>query len=218
MPSTHDLYLQSQDAVSTLITEENQHTKIPACPEWTLRDLLGHQAGEIEDGLTGNMDDLGEPHWTAAQVDRHKYLDLDGVKAKWTEGLDSAGDAASEMTAGALADLVIHEFDVRGALGDTSNRDGELIATGFAMYTGFLDGAFRANGLPALNVVSDVGTAIVGEGDPQGELRISGFEFLRVLTGRRSLDQIRNLDWSVDPAPWLDHISLMPPRETPLVE
>lgn len=218
MTSTHDLYLQSKDTVTSLVTEENQHTMVPACPEWTLRDLLGHQAGEIEDGLNGNMDDLGAPHWTAAQVARHRHLDLDGVKAKWTAGLDAAGDAAAEMTGGAIADLVVHEFDVRGALGNTENRGGEIIAVSVPMYTGFLDGAFRANNIPALKLVTDVGETVIGEGEPAGELHTTGFELLRVATGRRSLDQIRALDWSVDPAPWLGAITLMPPRETALVE
>lgn len=218
MTSTHDLYLESKDTVTTMITEDNQNTVIPACPEWTLRDLLGHQAGEIEDGLSGNTEDLGAPHWTAAQVERHKHLDLDGVKARWTQGLDAAGEHVAEMTSGAIADLVIHEFDVRGALGDAGNRSGELVQTGFQMYAGFLDGMFKANNLPALKVITDVGEAVVGDGDPQGELRTTGFEFLRMLTGRRSLNQIRAMDWSVDPAPWLQHISLMPPRDSDLVE
>lgn len=218
MTSTHDLYLQSKDTVTSLITEENQHTMVPACPEWTLRDILGHQAGEIEDGLSGNMDGIGEPHWTAAQVERHKHLDLDAVKAKWTEGIESAGDAAPQMTAGAINDLIHHEFDVRGALGDTGNRDGVLVNTMFPAFAGFLDGAFRANNLPALKVVAGDAEVAIGEGDPQGELNTSAFEFLRMITGRRSMSQIRAMDWSVDPAPWLDHISLMPPRETDLIE
>lgn len=218
MTSTHDLYLQSKDVVTSLITEENQYTMIPACPGWTLRDLLGHQAGEIEDGLSGNMDDLGQPHWTAAQVERHKDLDLDAVKAKWTEGIASAGDAAPEMTAGAINDLVHHEFDVRGAVGDTGNRDGELVDTMFKAFAGFLDESFKANNLPALRVVARDNEVTIGEGKPQGDLRISAFEFLRMVTGRRSLAQIHAMDWNVDPAPWLDHISLMPPRETDLIE
>ena len=218
MTSTHNLYLQSKDVVTSLITEENQHTTIPACPKWTLRDLLGHQAGEIEDGLNGNMDDLGADHWTAAQVDRHRHLDLESVKAKWTDGIEAAGDSAPEMTGGAIADLVIHEFDVRGALGNTENRDGEIVASSFPMYADFLNGAFKANNTPALKVITDVGEAVIGEGEPAGELHTTGFEFLRMLTGRRSMDQITAMDWSVDPAPWLDSITLMPPRQTDLVE
>lgn len=218
MTSTHELYLQSKDTVTSLITEENQYTMIPACPEWTLRDLLGHQAGEIEDGLSGNTAELGQPQWTAAQVERHKHLDLDAVKAKWTEGLESAGDAVPEVTGGAINDLVHHEFDVRGALGDTSNRDGELVNTMFPSFVGFVGESFKANNVPALKVIAGEHEVTIGEGEPQGELRLSPFEFLRTVTGRRSLAQIRAMDWSTDPAPWLDHIALMPPRETDLVE
>lgn len=218
MTSTHDLYLQSKDVVTSLVTEENQYTRIPACPEWTLRDLLGHQAGEIEDGLSGNMDDMGQPHWTAAQVERHKNLDLDAVKSKWTEGIESAGDAAPEMTGGAINDLIHHEFDVRGAVGNTGNRNGELVKTMFPAFAGFLDESFQANNLPALKVVTGDREATIGKGDAQGELRLSAFEFLRMVTGRRSVTQIKAMDWSVDPSPWIEHISLMPPRETALVE
>lgn len=218
MTSLHDLYLQSKDTVTSLITEHNQFTNIPACPEWTLRDLLGHQAGEIEDGLAGNMEGMGTPAWTAAQVERHRHQDLEAVKAAWTTALASAGDAIYQVTEGAINDLVHHEFDVRGALGDVDNRDGELVRTMTPVFAGFLDETLKANALPALRLVVDSTVMILGDGTPAGELRMTGFEFLRMVTGRRSMAQIQRLDWNGDHSPWLAHMSLMPPREGDLVE
>lgn len=218
MTSLHDLYFQSKEAVTSLITEDNQFTKIPACPEWTLRDLLGHQAGEIEDGLAGNMEGMGTPPWTAAQVERHKHLDLEAVKAAWTTALTVAGDAIVQVTEGAINDLVHHEFDVRGALGNVDNRDGELVRTMTPVFARYLDETFKAHSLPGLRLVAGSTVMILGDGAPAGELRVSGFEFLRMITSRRSVAQIRHLDWNADPSPWLDYVSLMPPRDSDLVE
>ena len=43
---------------------------VPACPEWSVRDLLGHLVGLTEDWVQGNLDGYGSNQWAQAQVDR----------------------------------------------------------------------------------------------------------------------------------------------------
>lgn len=213
-----DLYLQMKNDICALVTEDNQHTVVPACPEWTLRDLIGHQVGELEDAHLGNLDDLGQSHWTAAQVARYAHYDLAGVKQAWDDLISDCGESFPEIAAATLPDYSIHMFDVRGAVGNTDGRESELVHTGFERFTGFVDGAFRAANVPALRIITGDTNVVLGDGDAQGELETTPFEFTRFVTGRRSLAQMRAMDWSTDPTPWLDHISFMAPRETDLIE
>lgn len=211
-------YFVFKDTVTSLITEENQFTIIPACPDWTLRDILGHFVGEFEDLRDGNTAELGQSQWTAAQVARHASSDLAAVKQTWDELIAAAGERAREYGAFVLPDIVTHEFDVRGALGNTDNRDTPALIAAAQFFCPIVGRGFAAANVPALRLNFGDKSLVLGEGEPAGELRISPFETNRVVTGRRSLAQIRALDWSTDPSPWIEHISFMPPRSTDLVE
>ena len=56
---------------------------------------------------------------------------------------------------------------------------------------------------------------VAGNGDPVISVAADPFEMLRSLTGRRTREQIRGLDWSGDPELYLDLFSMygMPERE-----
>lgn len=53
-----------------------------------------------------------------------------------------------------------------------------------------------------------------GQGEPQATVTASDFELLRALTGRRTDDEIRALEWDGDPETFLRHFSMYghPPR------
>jgi hypothetical protein len=54
----------------------------------------------------------------------------------------------------------------------------------------------------------------VGRGDAEIVLTAPLFELFRATAGRRSLRQIRDMDWSEDPGPWLEHL-VMPSYAAP---
>lgn len=211
-------YLVFKDAVTSLITEENQLTSIPACPDWTLRDILGHFVGTFEDVRDGNTAELGQPQWTAAQVARHADADLDTIKRTWNALIAVDADRTAAIGAAVLPDIVVHEFDVRGAVGNRENRDSPAILAAGTIFSQIVNRAMIAANVPALRVIMGDDELVLGEGDPVAELCTTPFEVSRVFTGRRSLAQIRALDWSTDPSPWEQHISFFPPRSTDLVE
>src|SRR4051812_18895677 len=128
------------------------------------------------------------------------------------------------------ADITVHEQELRGALGQPGARtaEGMGLALGFLL-SGIAHPGGAALGLGPVEVVSAdrswlVGSAGSGAGDPDGAIatvllsgerpsptgepavaRVAGspFELCRALTGRRSPDQIRRLEWTGDPSPWL---------------
>ena len=50
----------------------------------------------------------------------------------------------------------------------------------------------------------------VGEGDPAGSVQTEPYELFRVISGRRSAEQIRSLRWTTDPATYLPVIAPYP--------
>ena len=46
---------------------------VPACPEWTVHNLVSHLAGVAADFSTGNLAGAPRPPWTAVQVEARRY-------------------------------------------------------------------------------------------------------------------------------------------------
>jgi hypothetical protein len=72
--------------------------------------------------------------------------------------------------------------------------------------------------MPAVQVNAGDKTWVAGNGDPQVSVSAEPFEILRSLTGRRTREQVRALDWSGDPEPFLDLFSMYGTPENELEE
>src|SRR5689334_13370230 len=104
---------------------ERMERRVPATPDWTGRDLLSHMVGLGADVLAGDEPDDHNATWTQAQVDARRGRSAEELVAEW-RGL--SGDLAAWMREHGtrpLGDAVIHEQDLRGALGVPGARDTE---------------------------------------------------------------------------------------------
>ena len=216
--TTERYYRESHQAICDLITPENEHLPVPACPGWTLHDLLAHVTGVLQDFIAGNTEGAPGPDWTAAQVERFRDTRIEAIASAWRASLDQAGPIFRRMGNQFLPDIVTHEFDVRGAIGNTDERSSDRLAVAVNVMTSWGDAHYKSAGIPALALQTDRKYATLGGDVPQATVATNVFEALRVLTGRRSSAQIRALDWSTDPSPWLDHMSTLGRRDTDLVE
>jgi uncharacterized protein (TIGR03083 family) len=65
------LYRANVDALTALaegLSADQLATRVPATPEWTVREVLAHLAGSPSDALSGRMDGAPGPEWTARHV------------------------------------------------------------------------------------------------------------------------------------------------------
>lgn len=178
---------------------------VPACPEWTVKDVIAHLGGVCADILAGNLEGVATDPWTAAQVEARRTATLDDLLEQW------ARDAAQveplvPMFPGRYAyqwvgDVASHEHDLRGALGMPGGRD--TTATDVAVE--FMIGGFMRYSVEDRPLAVAAGDRTWGEATADGVTVLRGepFELMRAVTGRRSLAQIRALDWSDDPEPFL---------------
>ncbi len=199
---------------STDDLEATGRTPVPACPGWTVADVVGHLTGICADVLAGNMDGVATEPWTDTQVAARRPTPLDDVLAEWSEiapKVESLAGGFGEAGGQWVGDFVTHEHDVRGALGRPGARDSDAVRVGLGfMVPGYL-AAVSQRSLPTLAVVVDDERWTSDEtSPPAATLAAPPFEVMRSLTGRRSADQVRALPWAGDADPYLPALAWGP--------
>ena len=205
------------------LTPAQRDQSLPACSDWTAWHVLAHVAGIPADVLVGKLDVVGTDAWTQAHIDARIGKSVAEIVAEWaTTGAQMetlAAGAPPAMAIALIGDLCTHDFDVRGAFGDTATRASAGAGITFDYYASTLGQRLTPLGL-ALTVSTDEGDTVqVGaEGGAAATVTTSRFELTRALTGRRSADQIRAFAWTGDAAPYVEVFAMYPMRATALVE
>ena len=202
-----DHYRSQRRAATELyrgLDEQRLAAAVPGCPQWTVRDALGHMVGLPADVAAGVMAGAGSPAWTGKQVSDRASASVEDLLAEWEQTAPPfEASLAGLGTIGWIfvMDLTMHLDDVREALG---------LPLGALVLDRLVDQAEkRAAGVGTLVLHSEGNQGRIGAGEPVAELRIDDRgEMARVFGGRRTDDQVRALDWTGDPEPWLPVLPL----------
>jgi uncharacterized protein (TIGR03083 family) len=189
------------------------HLEVPALPGWTVKDAYAHLTGLCADILDERMEDAGSPAWSARQLAERADRTLDEVAAEWAERgpeLDDWLGEREEPPMFVAYDVWSHEQDVLGALGQRGERHDERVQDLAAAALAAFNERFIAEGVPALQVIGDQVECVLGEGEPAATLHVDDYELMRILFGRRSLNQIEAADWTGDDTPYISHLHLFP--------
>lgn len=208
-PDTTAVYRETRERITAMLdrcSEAEAGRPVPACPDWTIKDVAAHLTGIVADILAGRIDGVATDPWTEAQVGARRDRGLAEVVAEWREiapALEAQlgpGGAPAQM----IFDEVTHEQDLRGALQEPGARDSAAVGIGLDFVASSFVGSLAERGLGPLRIAADRGPVrMVGEGAPAATLRASEFELLRAISGRRTVDEIAALGWDTDPSPWL---------------
>jgi uncharacterized protein (TIGR03083 family) len=199
---------------------------VPACPLWSVHDVLSHLVAVNEDVLAGRLTGPPSDEDTAAQVARRRGVPTPEVIEEWAEMAPALEKLLTEVRVWpGFLDVLAHEHDIRGAIGNTEGREGdEMWAAGEYLVT---------NWRPPVQLVVSFGDSehVVGgpedaEGAGKGEatdeavliLETTPFEAFRFRLGRRSRTQLSKLAWTGDPAPVLDAMTIFGPEPYDVVE
>jgi uncharacterized protein (TIGR03083 family) len=218
-------YRETRERVTELITplsDEELKGIVPACPEWSVKDLFGHLAAIATDVVEGRWDGGGSPEWTARQIEERKDRSVEELAREWGESgakLEAFLDGLHPAVGGGLnGDAVTHEQDARGAVRRPGGTDSAGFGIALDSYTRFFGKRLKNAGIPAVEINAGDKTWVAGNGAPQVSVGAEPFEMLRSLTGRRTREQVRALDWSGNPEPYLDLFSMYGTPEAELEE
>jgi uncharacterized protein (TIGR03083 family) len=215
--------------------------RVPACPAWTVLDILAHLAGVAADVVNGTYFygaadawrdtrlAAARDQWTASQIRSRRGRAMESQLTEWATaaaalepvlaGTNSPPPGAPAWLLSApVADLAVHLHDVRGALHQPGDRDAPASALGLRIYASWLGQRLRQSGRPALRLRTSEREWVEGSGPPAAELTADTFELFRALSGRRSLDQVRALAWDGDPEPYLNLLAPYPMPPSALIE
>jgi len=183
---------------------------VPACPEWTVTDLLGHLIAIAERVLERHG---GTPPVSPASTVPELLDRWDDVGEDLDRRLARAGGRSGEIM---VMDAYTHELDLRAALGMPPPVEHAAWAPSFEVLVRGFSGSVAGRGLPALRLRTTGGSEWnVGTGRPEATLTAPAHELYRALAGRRSPGQLAALEWSAAPGPWLPAFSwgpFTPPR------
>lgn len=182
VPEVCTAYFELHERVSHLVSalpEFAASTAVPHCPEWTVKDVLSHMIGVPEDVLNGAMEGVTTAAWTQRQVDRHASHSLEELVKIWGTVLETfqhvLPNIPQPVISQFLFDQATHEQDLRHALSLPGARDSSAIAVA----EGFLRDLLSRNAEPEIATLAN--------------FPLTGFDFVRSLTGRRSLEQIASV-------------------------
>jgi uncharacterized protein (TIGR03083 family) len=206
---------RAQQRVIDLVADlppERAELRVPACPDWTVRDLLSHMVGLGVDVVAGDEPDDHNETWTGRQVQTRRGHDVAALVAEWQAVAGPLRDWMRANNVRPLGDVIIHEQDLRGALGVPGGQDSEGVR---AIRERFAGGRFapRVADLPPIALVGDTWTWVSRGSAEEAEvvLRASDFDLARALVTRRSANQLRS--WTVrgDVTPYLDAFAMLGP-------
>ncbi len=235
------LYLELQaDLIAA--AADGSDAPVPACPSWRVGDVVAHVAGLARDSVEGTVPALdlleqwrdedvaaGRDAMTAAQVARADGLGPEEVARSWQAltprfapmlrgEVPFPDPAPFGLAAVLVTDLVVHDQDVRGALGRGRAPDGPASALALATYAFGVDYRIRQLGLPAFGLCTGPKLRVLGQGQPAATVSADRFELVRALAGRRSRAQILALSWEGDPGPYVGILPAYGERGDDLVE
>ena len=210
------LYGLVRERLAGLVAEvpEPASVAVPACPGWSVQDVIAHLVAIAQDVLAGRLSRPPTDEWTAAQVASRKDQSMADLLADWADVgptfqalITSAG-----MWPGFL-DALSHEHDIRGAIAAPAGRD----APELRLAAEFLVAGLRPD--QAMTVrVAEREFRVGPSAEPAIGLVTEPFEAFRFRMGRRSRGQLAAMEWTSDPTPVLDCLCIFGPAVADVVE
>lgn len=217
-------YAATRDRVVALVADlepELAARIVPACPAWTVHDVVAHVAGLGVALGAGRVPQGDVQAFLDELVDERRGLPLAAVVDDWVAAADAVHAFLVARGAGGgqlVYDLVAHEHDIRHALGRPGARDTSAVRACLDAASSILERDLAAHALPAVELTSAGRTWTVGTGAPGLALELEPFELIRVLGSRRSERQLRSLPWRGDLDRYLPALAHLPLPAADLVE
>jgi uncharacterized protein (TIGR03083 family) len=217
----YQLYTDSERRVADLVAPLDDaalQTLTPACPDWTVRDVLAHLAGAAASFGTPSFAGVGTDPWTAEHIESRRGVSVaDLVAERRTCALKLQQLAPDNYRAWlpVVHDALTHEADIRGAIG-APGLPADALAAAFPLLEAVLP--MRLSSLGPMSVELDGQPRTWGDGEPGLVVAAPLFEFWRGMFGRRSKRQMCSWVVAGDAEAFASTLPTFGPRTTDLLE
>lgn len=218
------------------LNEERLADQCPACPAWSIRDVLGHVASNliwrVNDNPPASFDreiataaiinsDLAarelarrqRDQWLETAIDSTRSLPLDELFRQWERAI---AKAQSDVWPGLQADFAVHLGDIEEALGSDASRNSAIHGVALGLYGDLANRQLRASDLDVVQLAGTEPASIVGDQASSNRISGSTYELLRVAAGRRTRTQANGaLEWGTTPEKIRAHLPVYDWVENP---
>lgn len=183
---------------------------VPACPTWTVKDVVAHVCGLNAELLADIPGPLGSDEATTRQVADRASFSLREVLDEW-KSMDPAlhrrfGENLGRATA-LLADLVVHVYDLEELLAQPTVAAAAATPMSAHRYIPLLQERVADVTQTALTITLDDGShwpAPDAEMVNSVAVETSAHRFIRGVAGRLTRADVEAFTWSADPSDILD--------------
>ena len=182
-----EAYTELRARVSELmqsLTLQQAQTTVPHCPQWTVKDCFAHMVGIPEDVISGQMEGVASEAWTDRQIQRHAQNSVSDLLAVWESNAAVFAKILPNIPQPVISqfmfDQTTHEHDIRRAVSKPGARDTLAVAVA----EGFIRNSLAQQSDPAIAQLANH--------------KLTGFEYLRSLSGRRSGAQISKNGFDIE--------------------
>ncbi|HTN80226.1 MAG TPA: maleylpyruvate isomerase family mycothiol-dependent enzyme [Acidimicrobiales bacterium] len=218
-PDPVQIYRDARGRVVELVRDLDEPAlamPVPACPGWAVRDLLCHMVGLPADVNAGRVEGAGTDPWTAAQLASRSGCDRDTLLAEWEREAPAFEQLIPMIQPPRpVFDIVVHEQDMRGALGVPGARDSVGVRWLLDIALDRLGDVIDAAELPALEIAMEDEGFVAGSGDVVDRWDVERFELFRSVAGRRSAAQIEALGC---PVVYVKKVAFLPMAPADVIE
>jgi hypothetical protein len=203
--SVFPAYVRTRDRIIDVLAEASDdelNRVVPACPAWTVHDLLAHVVSIPAALSTGRQPSGPLNDWLSELVAERRDQPAGSLQDEW-RALDKALDALLSGGAAVLyGDLAVHEHDFRGALErpDHTSLDVEMI---LPRTIAAFKRPLQTAGLPPIEVRAGGQAWRSHDGEAGWTLVVDPWTAVRALNSRRTADELRALPAEGDASDYL---------------
>jgi len=210
-----DAYAATRQRIASLVSDLDDAAtarQVPACPEWTVHDLVAHVSGIPEAITSGDLPGADQQAWLDGLVDARRDVPIPELLERWEACADATAAMIDNGVSLIVVDLVCHEHDLRAAVAQPGARGAAEVRAIIQPLLETLLPGIKKRGTGALMVDSDGVQWASHVGRPACTLHVDPWEACRALGSRRTADELRALPRTGNIEPFIgviaDHLPL----------